>query len=130
MEVALRSSEGKFSRAFNASPVAMSISSITEGRFIAANDCFCRMLGYERESVLGKTSKELGFWMDFEDRLHIKWMILRKKPVRDLEVYFCTKPGELRLGSYSAEEIEIDGELCWLTILIDITDRDKISQLP
>lgn len=66
--------------------------------------------------------------MDFEDRLHIKWMILRKKPVRDLEVYFCTKPGELRLGSYSAEEIEIDGELCWLTILIDITDRKAAEE--
>lgn len=128
MEVALRSSEGKFSRAFNASPVAMSISSINEGRFIAANDCFCSMLGYERESVLGKTSKELGFWMDFEDRLQIKRMILRKEPVRDLEVYFCTKPGELRLGSYSAEEIEIDGELCWLTILIDITDRKAAEE--
>lgn len=128
MEEALRSSEEKFSRAFNVSPVAMAISSMNEGRFIAVNDCFCTMLGYKRETVIGKTSKELGFWMDFENRVQIKQMMQNKEPVRDLEVYFCTKPGELRLGSYSAEEIEIDGELCLLTILIDITDRKAAEE--
>lgn len=127
MEKALRSSEEKFSRAFNASPVSMAITTRGEGRFMAVNDRFCSLLGCEREAILGKTSYGLGFWVDPDNRVQVKQMLRRKEPVRDLEVYFRTLPGELRLGSYSAEEMEVDGVSCILTIIIDITDR-KIAE--
>lgn len=128
MEEALRSSEEKFSRAFNASPIPMSITTRGEGRFIAVNDRFCRLLGYEREAIIGQTSYRLGFWVDPENRVQVEWMLTRKEPVRDLEVYFKTRPGELRLGSYSAEEIEVEGVSCILTILNDITDRKAAEE--
>ncbi|MEQ8175067.1 MAG: PAS domain S-box protein [Syntrophomonadaceae bacterium] len=128
MEEALRSSEEKFSRAFNASPVPMAITTRSEGRFIAVNDRFCSLLGYEKETVIGKTSYKLGFWVDPEKRVQVELMLMHKEPVRDLEVYFRTRPGELRLGSYSAEELEVEGVSCILTILNDITDRKAAEE--
>lgn len=128
MEEALRASEEKFSRAFNASPVSMAVTTRSEGRFIAVNDRFCSLLGYEKEAVIGKTSIELGFWVEPEKRVQVESMLTRKEPVRDLEVCFRTRPGELRLGAYSAEELEVEGVSCILTILNDITDRKAAEE--
>lgn len=128
MEEALRASEEKFSRAFNASPIPMAITTRSEGRFIAVNDRFCSLLAYEKEAVIGKTSNELGFWVEPEKRAQVESMLMRKEPVRDLEVCFRTRSGEQRLGAYSAEELKVEGVPCILTILNDITDRKAAQE--
>jgi PAS domain S-box-containing protein len=43
--------------------------------------------------------------------------------VRDEEVSFRTKQGKERLCAFSAEPIEVDGEACVLSVLLDLTER-------
>lgn len=127
MEEELRLSEECFSKAFNASPVSMTISTLEDGKFIHANDAYCRTLGYSREEALGRTSVELGIWANLAERDQVKQRIIANQSVKDMETTFCNKTGEQRLGWLSAEGIEIHGELCILSTLTDITDLKKME---
>jgi len=123
MEEALFLSEDKFSKAFGASPISMSITSLVDGRITAFNDAFCGVLGYSREEILGRTSLEIGFWLNIENRNLIKQKIIKKEPIRDMEIHFFRQHGEKRLGLYSAEAIDVYGEPCVLSIVTDITEK-------
>ena len=59
LEEALRESEGKFSKAFAASPEVIVISRLADGEIIEVNDAWEALSGYTREESLGKTSAEL-----------------------------------------------------------------------
>jgi PAS domain S-box-containing protein len=49
-------------------PMAMTVSTFDEGRFIEANDSFLHMTGYTREEVIGLTTLELELWESGDDR--------------------------------------------------------------
>ncbi|MEN6327916.1 MAG: HD domain-containing phosphohydrolase [Syntrophomonas sp.] len=127
-ETALRLSEDKFAKAFNASPSSMLITSFKDGRFLAANDRFCQVIGYTQEELMNFTILDLDCWVDLNDRELIRQMILHNQPVRDMELCFKIKAGEQRLVSYSAEALEISGEACLLSIVTDITERKKAQE--
>ena len=127
MEDALRQSEECFSKAFNASPILMSISTLEEGRFIMVNNTFCRILNYRKEEVVGRTSLEIGFWVNYTDRYLVKQRIIASQTVRDMEIAFCSSKGEQRVGLYSAEGIDINCRPCLLSVLIDITELRKME---
>jgi PAS domain-containing protein len=68
MERALRLSEEKFSKAFLASPYAIVISTLEDGKLLDVNDSFVRIMGFTRDESIGQTSVELGFWSSLNDR--------------------------------------------------------------
>jgi PAS domain S-box-containing protein len=127
MEVHLRLSEESFSKAFNASPIGMTITSLEDGKFIKANKAFCEIWGCSYEEILGKRSLEIGFWRDPADRNLVIQRIMANQSVKDMEIGLCKKNGEQRLGLYSAEGIVIDGEPCILSVLTDITDLRQME---
>ncbi|MEN6324722.1 MAG: PocR ligand-binding domain-containing protein [Syntrophomonas sp.] len=124
-ENALRLSEERFSKAFNTSPVTMTISTFEEGRYISVNDSFCEVVGYNHQEIIGQTSVELGIWVDSAFRQKVKQKILANEPIRETEIRFRRKSGEERFGLFSAERIDVDGEICLLNVLNDITERKQ-----
>jgi len=68
MEATIRESEERFFRAFQNSPVGMSIVSIDDDRLVEANDVFLSMLGRSAADAIGRTSLELGMWADPKQR--------------------------------------------------------------
>ncbi|HEY7513021.1 MAG TPA: PAS domain S-box protein, partial [Vicinamibacteria bacterium] len=58
----LRASEDRFARAFRLSPASITITGLDDGRFLDVNDSFVRFIGYPRETLIGRTSVELGIW--------------------------------------------------------------------
>ena len=64
----LRESQERFSKAFRASPVCISIERQSDGRFVEVNGAFLQASGYSRENVIGRNSAELGIWSNLEDR--------------------------------------------------------------
>ena len=127
MEDALRQSEECFSKAFNSSPILMSISTLEEGRFIMVNNTFCRIMDYRNEKVVGRTSLDIGFWAKYTDRYLVKKRIMESQTVRDMEIYFFTGKGEQRVGLYSAEGIDINGRPCLISVLIDVTELRQME---
>ncbi|MGQ9851050.1 MAG: PAS domain-containing sensor histidine kinase, partial [Aggregatilineaceae bacterium] len=124
----LRQSEEKFSRAFRASPDAMMISTLYEGRFVDVNDSFLEMVGYGHGEVIGRTLDEVNVWPEQEERHMIINAVVEEGAVRNVEVTFRRKSGETGIALLSAEVVELDGVPCVLTIAKDITERIQAAQ--
>ncbi|HSE30872.1 MAG TPA: PAS domain S-box protein [Pyrinomonadaceae bacterium] len=122
-EEALRQSEEKFSKAFRANPQPMSITTLSEGRYIDVNESFLTMSGYRREEAIGHTSLELGIWETPERRAEFVRGLVQTGSVRNVETKFRTKSGEFRVLLSSSELLEIRGELCLIVASSDITER-------
>jgi PAS domain S-box-containing protein len=122
VEEALIESEEKFSRVFRASPLAVVVTQLSDGRFIEVNQTFETFTGYHRNEVIGHTSLELGLVNPKERTKH--WHILQEhSSYKNTEVQFYTKSGEERIGLFSGDIIEIGGEACIIQVVSDITDR-------
>src|SRR5215470_15290391 len=115
----------RYIKAFHASPAAICITTLNEGRFIDANQSFCTLSGYEFEELLGRTSMELRLWGKPEERRKIVETLTQKRSVHEYESRLVRKGGEFRDCVGSVEVIDIDNEACLLSILLDITDRNR-----
>ena len=117
---ALRASEDRFSKAFQASPDAININRL-DGTYLDANPAFTRMSGWTREEYLGRTTLELGLWAEPEDRERMRCLLQTEGRFSDLEAPFRMKDGTVRSGLVSGAFIQVGGETCLLSITRDIT---------
>lgn len=127
-EESLRQSEKKFATAFRASPHAMTITSLRDGRFIDVNASFERQSGYSRDEILGKTILDLDLWDDSADFAAIMADTLKRQKVFGRQARLRTKSGRTVYALYSVEVIDIDGEPCALSAGEDITNRIQIER--
>ena len=127
IEAALRLSEECLFKAFNTSPIVMTITTLEEGRIIKANKAFARIIGYDHEEVIDRTTLEIGFWLNPLERELLKQSILDGQSVRDMEIVFGNIYGEQRLGLISAEGLDINGQACLLSVLTDITELRRME---
>jgi len=125
---ALRSSEMMFSTAFHASPDAMNITLIPEGGIVELNESFERLTGYSREEALGKTTEQLGLWEDWEQFEQVRMRFRERGVLRDEEFRFRRKGGEIRFGRMSATTMTLDGRLCGLVIVTDVTEKKRAEE--
>jgi len=125
MQKALRASEEKFSKAFRASPYAITISTIEDGKLIEVNDSFLQKMGFTREESIGRTSLELQLWARPSDRDDVYNTIKKEGRVSSKQIVFRTKWGEELVVNYSAEVIDLGGQRCLLSFCEDITERTK-----
>lgn len=128
MERALRLSEEKFSKAFLASPYAIVISGMEDGRLMEVNDSFLRILEFTREEAIGRTSFDLGIWIRSSDRTGILAEIEKTGRVQTKQMRFRTKSGRELVVNYSAEVIELGGRRRLLSICEDITERRRAEE--
>lgn len=118
-----------FYKAFNASPILMAISSIENGILIDINQAWLDTIGYSKEEVIGHSTEELNIFMDFQERLRVKQLIIENGLARDQEIRFLTKSGDTRYGIFSGDIIILDNHKYLLTTAYDITDRRRIQEI-
>jgi PAS domain S-box-containing protein len=121
----LRESEGRFSAAFRASPVFITISDFNEGRFILANEAFLKWSGYRLDEVLGHNSVEIGLWADPSEREMFWEELKRTGSIRDRECRVRSRHGKNFTTLLSADLIEISGKPHVLIVGLDITQRKQ-----
>ena len=121
----LRESEERFSRTFRASPALMTISRLGDQKYIEANDAFVRWYGLERDKIVGHDTKELGLWLNLEDRAKFWAELKRDGSVREVECQARNWRGTTGTLLLSAEIIEINHEPHVLGFGIDITQRKQ-----
>ena len=125
---ALRLSEEKFSKAFQSSPVWVSIATVSEGRFLEVNDTFTKISGFTRQEAIGNTSFDLGFWLDRErDRERALQIFCAQGYFRNFEMKMRFKDGKDHTMLWSADPIDFEGQECLISVLMDITEH-KITQ--
>ncbi len=122
-ELELGKSEEKFSRAFRESPLAITIVKVSDGRYVEVNETFELLTGWKRDEVIGRTPLEIDLWVSPDQRTAFIRELHEKKNVRDREIPFRRKDGQIRTSLGSAELIEVNGESCALSVIADITER-------
>jgi two-component system, cell cycle sensor histidine kinase and response regulator CckA len=118
-----RQAEEKFFKAFSASPVTLTISRLVDGTFLEVNDAFEKETGYSRAEVIGRTELDLHVWVDPSARE--RWMPLVRRDGR-VEVdglSFRMKDGRLRTCDVSSVLLQLAGEECALSAIVDVTAR-------
>jgi Amt family ammonium transporter len=128
VEQELRASEERFSKVFHASPVGITISRLSDARFLTANDSFLAMTGYERDEVVGHRAEELELWIDGETRRAIGGAVRSDEPYLTVEGRLRTKTGELRHILASFARIQVGGEDCILALGSDISERKAFEE--
>jgi PAS domain S-box-containing protein len=128
-EDALRLSEQKFATAFRISPDAVNINRLRDGLYIDINDGFTALTGYTRSDVIGRSSLELNIWADPADRARLVQGMRERGEVTNLEALFRRKDGTTTTALMSARLVQIDGELCTLSITRDISERKRAEEL-
>jgi PAS domain S-box-containing protein len=123
----LRESEEKFEKAFQASPAAISIAALPDGRWIEINEALAKLTGYPRDELIGHTSLELGL-VDATARAKILEAIRTHGKVRNVEIQLHTKSNQCVDVLVSTEQIEVKGQTCALTIQSDITDLKRAER--
>jgi PAS domain S-box-containing protein len=122
-EEAVRKSEKKFLTVFHAVPALLGITTRAEGRFIDVNETCMRILGYQRDELIGRTALELGIWKSQADRDKAMRTLEEHGTERGIEINLTGKTGESFVGLMSAEFINIDDEQYILSMINDITGR-------
>ncbi len=112
-------SEERFRRIFESSPNLISIRSLKDGRVIDVNQSWQNNTGYSRDEMKNR-SLTLLFPLDNKQK--------RKNQIKNIQVKYYTKQGNLRYGLLSTEKIEIEGEECFLNVVTDITERIMIDR--
>lgn len=121
----LRESEARFSAAFQASPVFITICRVDNGHYVLANEVFLSWTGYNLSEVVGRTSEELGLWADPSEREPFWAELRRTHSIRERETRVRSRHGETTTALLSADIIEIDGMPHLLTVGLDISHRKQ-----
>jgi PAS domain S-box-containing protein len=121
-EEALRKSEERFSKAFNLNPSPMSITKVGDGRFLAVNESFLRVLGFKREEVIGLTPLELNLYVDPNERAKVLDTLDKEKRESQPEIEIRSKSGEVLIMRFAVEQLEFDDEECIIATAVDITE--------
>lgn len=127
MEQALRESEEKFSTIFHRSPVALGVTSIPEGLYLDVNETWERQFGYARDRMLGKTSLDIGLWLDADERSRLFADLDEHPQVLNREVRFRRGDGKEMLCELSGQVFELNGRKVLLWGAHDVTEHRRVQ---
>jgi PAS domain S-box-containing protein len=127
-EIALQNSEEKFRKTFYASPDGITITRLSDGKFISLNPGYTDIFGYTEDDLLGKRSIDFNIWLDLDERKEWVEKLLKNGELKNYESKFKAKSGKILYCMLSATLIELNGEQCILTQTIDITLRKEAEE--
>ncbi|HYW57585.1 MAG TPA: PAS domain S-box protein [Polaromonas sp.] len=124
-----RQSAELFSKAFDYSPINMSITRVSDGTYLAVNASADRVQGYTAGELLGKTSVEVGVWRDAAEREAFIEALRQHGRVSGLHSQMRHKDGYMIDCQTWASIIEIGGEPCVLSSTINISEQKRREAL-
>ena len=127
-EEALKKSEELFSKAFHSISFPVSLARVADNQFVDANEAFLKMIGYNREEVIGHTSKQLNMFPNYAEREESVRKLLRNESVNNQEIDIQTKDGKIIRGLFSVVMVDINNQQHMLSSLVDITERKRLQK--
>jgi PAS domain S-box-containing protein len=123
IEEALRESEALYRQVIEAAPYSITVSRISDGRFIQVNASFTKICGYTPEEALGRTPFDLGLFVEPRDREQFLQVLKEKGEIDKYELQYRAKGGRVIPVLLSARPLRIGGEDCLLAVALDISDK-------
>lgn len=120
--------EQTFTHIFRVSPAAIGITRMSDGALIDGNQSLEEMFGYTREEAIEYSIIKLGIWDDPNERKVILEQLKKEGTIKNSECKLRAKDGHLISVRYSGELIILDGEVCILSVFLDITERKRVEE--
>ncbi len=121
-EERIESSEEKFRKAFMTGADAFYITRLKDGNIIEVNDRFTDFFGHARTEAVGKTTVQLGLFINPADRKKFAAEVKSRGYIRNLEFVFQKKNGDPIPVAISANLLETSGEPILLNVARDMTE--------
>ncbi len=118
----------KFQKLFNSNPALMALSNVSDRSIQDVNLAFLEKLGYKKEEIIGKTSKELNLFSTTEKQYNLIEDAFRVGKAENIETTMRKKNGEFLEGLFSVEKIFYQEENMFITVLTDITAQKRAEE--
>ena len=125
IELALRTSEELFSKAFHMAPVPMLVVERATGRIVNANEAFCLVTRYKPEQWQGETVASLKLWKHPPSFKVVDTALDQGEAVRDVDMRIATGDGDTLQCVVSAQRVRINDHDCALFAIQDVTERKR-----
>ena len=127
-EAALRESEERFRKVFHSSPIAISITTLEEGRLLDANDAYWGLTGLRPKHSLGLDARELKLWEDMQTRLEFVEKLKSRGSYIDPDDRFLHTDGTVKHLISFYERIQLGEEDCVLSMFYDMGTQKLTMQ--
>jgi len=125
---ALRQSELRYRTVFQTSPHGIALSHVESATIVEINQAFSEITLYEPDEVIGKGTRDLGLWEDWNERENLLRSLKQEGTVRGYQGRFRRKDGEIRWGQLSASLVEVGGQNYIYAALRDITAQKQLEE--
>ena len=120
---ALSRSEERFAAYFRNNPDYSTVSRLSDGKFVDVNQAFEELTGWRREEVIGRTTLDIALYADPREREWLVRELEKHGVVRDFELHFRMRSGEIRLVQGAVVKADLDGEPHIIGVARDITEQ-------
>ncbi len=127
-ELALAVSEDRLSQVFNASPIAIVVTQLSDGRVLNVNPHFERLTGFSAAEVIGRTLQQLNLYPDTPG--YQRWLteLSTHGFVRDFPMRGRTKDGQTISLRTSSARAQFDGQVGVISLARDVTAEEAIER--
>lgn len=122
---ALQQSEARFSKAFRYSPICMTLTRLSDGRYLEVNAACEQVFGGPPQHFIGRTSLETGIWPSPQVRENYVNTMRRNGRLMGYETEVRNLKGELVEVKVWAEIIDIEGEACALSFVLNVAEEKR-----
>ena len=99
-----------------------------EGKYIDVNRSYTDLVGYSKEELIGSTTSDINFFLDFPDRIKFVKELSHTGTLRNYETQVFSKIKGVRTFSFSAEIIELQRKKCIIWVGYDVTDQISLEK--
>ena len=112
-----------FRKIFHVSPVAMTITSLEDGRLIDANNAYWKLTGYDPKTSTGRSTIELGIGEDHSERSKFISKLKEQKSLHNPAYEFKNQLGETCVTVALYELVVLNNQPAILSMYYDVTEQ-------
>lgn len=124
----LLESEERFRKVFQASPVAIVITTLDEGRILDANEAYWKLTGYDPQTSVGRTAQEIGVWDDRSKREDFIRAIMETRSTFNPDYQFVNREGRIKTTVAFNELIAFGEVEAILSMFYDVTAQKEARE--
>ncbi|MFZ6876011.1 PAS domain S-box protein [Undibacterium sp. Di27W] len=128
VESLLRENEQKYSTLFQLSPIPLGLVDVLTDCIVEVNDIWLKEFDYQREDIIGRTTMDMGFVAQAQEREKFNADLGRDKKVDQLEVRIKNQLQEEMIFLLSARLIRMHDKSMCIFSLLNVTRQVQIEQ--
>lgn len=117
----------KLQTVFATSPEASAITRLADGTIVDINDGFRHVTGFTRAEALGKSTEDLGIWVNIADRDRMVAELATHGTCQRFDSPMRRKDGTIVIVMITANILDLEGELFAISVSRDVTEQRRME---